>query len=257
MSNPSPSNTPLDDLLWLAHQIGRDPHGLVVLSEGNVSARIDDGRFLVKSTGACLGELTPAEVTECNTEAMLRIMEMPLLDAVSLQRVISGAQTDPNGRRASFESTFHAFLLTLPEVRFVAHCHPDALLQILCSPAAERFAEHRMFPEEVEFVGAQSVYVPYTDPGVPLAREIRSKMYLAQRRTQNRPARLILLQNHGVIAIGPTARSVLGTLLMAEKAARVFVGAARLGGPLFLPPQHIARLEGRSEETQRTSTIRL
>lgn len=257
MSNPTSSNPPLDDLLWLAHQIGRDPHGLVLLSEGNVSARIDDERFLIKSTGACLGELIPADVTECNTQAMLKIMEMPLLDAVSLHQAISAAQTDPNGRRASFESTFHAFLLTLPGVQFVAHCHPDALLQILCSPAAERFAEHRMFPEEVEYVGAQSVYVPYTDPGVPLAREIRSKMQLAQRRTQNRPARLILLQNHGVIALGSTARAVLGTLLMAEKAARVFVGAARLGGPLFLPPQHIARLEGRGEEAQRASTIRL
>ena len=49
----------------------------------------------------------------------------------------------------------------------------------------------------------------------------------------------------------------LGTMLMAEKAARVFIGASRIGGPLFLPPQYVARLEGRSEEGPRASTIKL
>jgi rhamnose utilization protein RhaD (predicted bifunctional aldolase and dehydrogenase) len=164
---------------------------------------------------------------------------------------------DRTARAASQESPFHAWLLTLPGVNFVAHCHPDAILQIVCSQAAERFAEHRMFPDEVDFVGSQAVYVPYADAGTPLAREIRSKLQLTQRRAQSRTPKLILLQNHGAIAIGPTARAVLGTMLMAEKAARVFIGASRLGGPLFLPPQYVARLEGRANEGPRASTIKL
>ncbi len=251
------SNQPLDDLIWLARELGSVQRGLVILNEGNVSARLDDKRFLVKSSGACMDELTKADVTECITSEMVRVLEMPMLDTGALERMIRDAQVDRNARSASQESPFHAWLLTLPGVNFVAHCHPEAILQIVCSQAAERFAEHRMFPDEVDFLGGQSVYVPYADAGTPLAREIRSKVQLAQRRAQSRAPKLILLQNHGAIAIGPTARAVLGTMLMAEKAARVFVGSSRIGGPLFLPPQYVARLEGRTEEGPRASTIKL
>lgn len=257
MQTEPSSNTPLDDLIWLARELGSVQRGLVILNEGNVSARLDDKRFLVKSSGACMGELTKADVTECITSEMVRVLEMPMLDTGALERMIRDAQVDRNSRGASQESPFHAWLLNLPGVNFVAHCHPEAILQIACSQAAERFAEHRMFPDEVDFLGAQTVYVPYADSGTPLAREIRSKVQLAQRRAQSRTPKLILLQNHGVIALGSTARATLGTMLMAEKAARVFIGASRIGGPLFLPPQYVARLEGRSEEGPRASTIKL
>lgn len=257
MQTEPSSNPPLDDLIWLARELGSVQRGLVVLNEGNVSARLDDKRFLVKSSGACMGELTSADVTECITGEMVRVLEMPMLDTGALERMIRDAQVNHAARAASQESPFHAWLLTLPGVNFVAHCHPEAILQIVCSQAAERFAEHRMFPDEVDFVGSQAVYVPYADAGTPLAREIRSKLQLTQRRAQSRTPKLILLQNHGAIAIGPTARAVLGTMLMAEKAARVFIGASRLGGPLFLPPQYVARLEGRANEVPRASTIRL
>lgn len=257
MHTPASSNPPLDDLIWLARELGNIHRGLVVLNEGNVSTRLDDKRFLVKSSGACMSDLTSADVTECITGEMVRVLEMPMLDTGALERMIRDAQVDRTARTASQESPFHAWLLTLPGVNFVAHCHPEAILQIVCSQAAERFAEHRMFPDEVDFLGGQSVYVPYADAGTALAREIRSKVQLHQRRAHSRMPKLILLQNHGAIAIGPTARAVLGTMLMAEKAARVFVGSSRIGGPLFLPPQYVARIEGRNEEGPRASTIRL
>lgn len=257
MTDNLPKPKPLDDLLWLAHRIGQDPKGLVVLGEGSVSARLDDKRFLVKSAGASLADLTPGDVTECLTEEMIRILEMPLLDTGSYERMIREAQTDPSSRPPASESPIHAWLHSVPGIQFVAHCQPEALLQILCSPAAPRFAEHRMYPAEVEFLGTQIVIIPYADPGTQFAREVRSKYQASQRRTLARAPRLILIQNYGVIAIGDSARSVLGTLLMAEKSARIFVGASRLGGPIFLPPQHVARLESRMDEGPRPSTIKL
>lgn len=255
-TNPAPTN-PVDDLLWLGHQIGRDPRGLVVLSEGSVSVRIDDNRFMVKSAAASLADLTQADLTECNTEEMIRILEMPLLDAGAYERMIREAQINPASQPPASESPIHAWLHTVPGVNFVAHCQPEALLEILCSPAVSRFADHRMFPAEVTFLGTQVISIPYADPGTPLAREIRSKYQASQRRTLARPPRLILLQNYGVIAIGPDAKSVLATVLMAEKSARIFIGASRLGGPIFLPPQHVARLESRLDEGPRASAILL
>src|SRR5690242_3878975 len=88
------------------------------------------------------------------------------------------------------------------------------------------------------FVAAASVFVPYTDPGTPLAREIKDRTVFFMKQTGYTP-RLILLQNHGIIALGPSPEAVLSCILMASKAAEVFVGAAALGGPNFMSQKDI------------------
>lgn len=85
------------------------------------------------------------------------------------------ARVDSAAEMPGIESIFHAWLLTLENVRFVGQCHPVAVNQILASPRARDFAEHRMFPDEILFCGAMSVYVPYADPGLPLAWQIRER----------------------------------------------------------------------------------
>src|SRR6185436_4840943 len=154
------------------------------------------------------------------------------------------------GRKPSIESLFHGWLLTLREVNFVGHCHPLTANQVLCSPRAHDFAERRLFPDEVVCCGPASVFVPYSDPGLPLAREIveRTNQFMER---QGQPPRLILLQNHGVIALGKTPNAVLSCILMASKAAAIFVGAAALGGPNFLTPDHVQRIAGRPDEAYR------
>jgi ribulose-5-phosphate 4-epimerase/fuculose-1-phosphate aldolase len=69
--------------------------------------------------------------------------------------------------------------------------------------------------------------------------------------------RLILLQNHGVIALGPTPQAVLATILMASKAAAIFMGAAAMGGPNFLNPQHVERIAGRPDEAYRQRQLKM
>lgn len=54
--------------------------------------------------------------------------------------------------------------------------------------------------------------------------------------------------------VGTTRRitkEVKAALLMTEKAARVFVGAVAVGGPVFLPPHQVARIAGRTDEHYR------
>ena len=69
--------------------------------------------------------------------------------------------------------------------------------------------------------------------------------------------RIILLQNHGIIALGGSPNAVLASLLMAEKAAKIFVGAAALGGPVFLTPENVASISGRSDEHYRRKVLKL
>ncbi|MDW8344543.1 MAG: class II aldolase/adducin family protein, partial [Verrucomicrobiae bacterium] len=139
---------------------------------------------------------------------------------------------------------------------FVGHVHATTVNQILCSPRARDFADHRMFPDEIVCCGPASVFIPYTDPGLRLSQEIRRQTEAFIQRYQ-RPPRIILMQNHGVIAVGKTAAAVLSSLLMVEKAARIFVGAALLGGPVFLSDANVARIDGRPDEHYRQRVLNL
>jgi rhamnose utilization protein RhaD (predicted bifunctional aldolase and dehydrogenase) len=158
--------------------------------------------------------------------------------------------------KPSVEALFHGYLLGLPDVSFVGHVHAIAVNQILCSPRAREFAEKRIFPDEIVCCGAESVLVPYTDPGLILAQAIREKTHAFIEHHGTFP-RLILLENHGIIALGKTPQAVLAALLMAEKTAAIWTGAAALGGPIFLTPENVQRIAQRPDEHYRQRALKL
>lgn len=247
---------PLAPLLELSHAIGREDRQLAILGEGNTSARLDAGQFAVKASGACLATLKPEEITLCQTEPLLSLLDRKTLTDAAVEKALLEARVQPEAPKPSLEALFHAWLLTLDNVHFVGHCHPVLVNQILCSPRARDFAEQRMFPDEIVFCGAASVYVPYADPGLALAGQIRERTrdFI---RSQGTVPRLILLQNHGLIALGPRPEVVLAALLMAQKAAAIFAGAAAMGGPNFLLPQHVDRIATRPDEAHRRRQLGL
>ncbi|MCC6233478.1 MAG: class II aldolase/adducin family protein [Verrucomicrobiales bacterium] len=246
----------LEELVALSRDLGREDRELAILGEGNTSARLADDQFTVKSSGACLASLSAEELTACRVAPMLALLDQKQLSDAQTHDALMAARVDPAARKPSIESVFHAWLLTLEGVGFVGHTHPLAVNQILCSPRARDFSERRMFPDEIVICGAASVFVPYTDPGLPLAREIRdrTRAYLDK---QGHVPRLILLQNHGLIALGSNPASVLAATLMAVKAAAIFQGAAAMGGPTFLTPQHVERIAGRADEAYRQQQLKL
>jgi rhamnose utilization protein RhaD (predicted bifunctional aldolase and dehydrogenase) len=235
-------NEPIGALLELAHDLGDAATQLTILDEGSVGARLEEGRLMVSAAQANLGTLEPEQLVECHSAAVLSLLDRRTVPDAILDRGLQEARVDAAAvGTPALDALFHAWLLTLEEVRFVGHAHPVAVQQILTSPRARDFAEHRMFPEEIRQCGSASVYVPYADPGLPLAWQVRERTRDFVRDHRCVP-RLILLQNHGVVALGRTPEMVLGTLLMANKAAAVFSGAAAMGGPTFLLPQHVDRL---------------
>lgn len=243
-----------DALLALSHELGRPERDLAILGEGNASARVDADVFLVKASGSNLATLAPAELTACRSAPLLALLDGPDLPDAAVDEALLGARVDPQARKPSVEAVFHAWLLTLPDVGFVGHTHPVAVDGVLCSPRAADLAERRLFPDEIVCCGDESVFVPYTDPGLPLARAIR-RQTLAFRERVGVVPRLVLLGNHGLIALGPSPSAVLAATLMAEKAARIFLGAAALGGPRFLEPAQVRRIAGRPDEHHRRRVL--
>jgi rhamnose utilization protein RhaD (predicted bifunctional aldolase and dehydrogenase) len=240
----------VDDLLSLSHEIGREDRGLALLGEGNTSARLSDDSYLVKATGTSLGTLREDEVVECRLSAVLPMLEKDAMSDAEIESALMASRVHSNGKKPSVEAVFHAWALSLPGINFVGHCHPIHVNQILCSPRARDFAENRMFADEIVCGGVASVFVPLTDPGLKLAQAIRQETSAYVKKYQCLP-KVILMENHGVIAIGATSSTVLGAILMTEKAAHIFVGAAQLGGPNFLPAKNVERIATRPDELYR------
>ena len=241
--------------MTLSHELGREERRLAILGEGNASARVSDETFLVKASGASLAKLSARDVTACRADTLLPLLNQEMLSDDSIDGTLVEAREVPGSKKPSVEAIFHAYLLSLAGVAFVGHTHPVAVNQILCSTHARTFARRRLFPDEVVCCGPESVFVPYLDPGLKLAQGIRWAVSAYTRR-HHTPPRVILLENHGLIALGPTAESVLASTLMAVKAAEIFAGAAAMGGlPRFLTSAQVARIAGRSDEHYRQKAL--
>ena len=244
-------------LLNLSHQLGREERRLAILGEGNTSMRISAGTFLVKASGSNLATLSPLGVTECRCDDLAALLKKKKLADVEVDEALLASRVDPAAKKPSVEAVFHAYLLSLPDVNFVGHTHPIAVNQLLCTKHARNFARRRTFPDEVVCCGVESVFVPYTDPGLKLAQAIRAAVVASIKRLA-RPPRVILLENHGLIALGATPEAVLAATLMAVKAAEIFVGAAAINGqPRFLSPAQVARIAGRPDEHYRQKALGL
>ncbi len=243
-------------LLDLSHQLAREERHLAILGEGNTSTRIDPDTFLVKASGASLATLESGGVTACRFDRLLPLLERKKMSDSEVDDALLASRTDSSAAKPSVEAVFHAWLLTLPGVNFAGHTHPVAVNAVLCSRLARTFARRRLFPDEIVCCGAESVLVPYTDPGLKLAQAIRTGTLRFIRRRGDTP-RLILIENHGLIALGSSPQAVLAATLMADKAARILLGAAAAGAPRFLSPAQVAHIAGRPDEHHRRRMLKI
>ena len=280
--------TIIDDLLALSHELGSPAHDWAILGEGNTSARIDDDRFLVKASGSNLGSLTVEQLVDVRfaplLDALVTFQETgkPLSDAETgalltnastlstkvdklewnpanlATRTQSPSSVAPSVKPPSVESLFHAALLQLPGVSFVGHTHVLSINCLLCSDKGwELMCQGgRIFPDEVVVCGVAPCCVPYADPGLPLAGAISAAVTDYLTRYDVAP-KTIYLQSHGLIALGGSAREIVAITQMADKSARVMLGAIQAGGPRFLPQSVIDRIANRPDEHHRQRELGL
>jgi rhamnose utilization protein RhaD (predicted bifunctional aldolase and dehydrogenase) len=243
-------------MLELSHFLGQEHRDLAILGEGNTSAKLDDETFLVKASGSCLETLGEDDAVSCRFDALLPMLDEDDISDQGIEDRLLACRVDSNAKKPSVETLFHSYLLTLPGIEFVGHVHSIAVNQILCSPLAEKFATHRLFPDEIVCCGSRSVFVPYVDPGLKLSQVIREKTD-AFVQEFDAPPRVILLQNHGLITLGKTSGAVKAAMLMAHKAAEIFVGATAMGGPVFMDDAEVDRIANRIDEHYRQKALKL
>ena len=253
----------LSDLVNMTRALGEPAMDTVIIGEGNTSMRIDDASFYVKASGHQMHHISENGFVAVRFEPMLAMLDDPPQTlseqkAISASAVIHKATVLPpdasegteGGLSPSIEVSFHAMLLQDCAVRYVGHTHPTVINQIMCSEHAAEFALKRRFPDEVVLCGPQSALVPYADPGLPLAILMRQRVreFMA---AQGEAPKLILLENHGMIALGDSPAEILNITAMAVKAARIHLGALLTGAPTYLPEQEVWHLYRRPDEIYR------
>jgi rhamnose utilization protein RhaD (predicted bifunctional aldolase and dehydrogenase) len=241
----------LTQLIAMSHRLGDPALDCAILGEGNTSARADADTFWVKTSGTELRTIDQNGFARVSFERVLAILKEPDLPDQELDQRLNDTKIDPAFQRhPSVETILHALCLSLEGVNFVGHTHPTAVNAITCSAAFETAVSGRLFPDEIVLCGPAPVVVPYTDPGPPLARKVHEMINRYIDDYGERP-RTILIQNHGLIALGRTPQQVENVTAMAVKAARVLLGTYSLGGPHFMTPQAVKRIHTRPDETYR------
>jgi len=244
----------LEGLLQLSRQIGREDRRLAILGEGNTSADLGDGTFLVKSSGCSLSDLDESGVSRVDMGKILAALDDADLDDSGVRSVLEKSRADQSPKMPSVETFMHAVCLAEGGAKWVGHCHAESVMSILCSAhGAKPFLGH-IFPDAIVVCGRNVAAVPYIDPGLELAREVRGVLREFRAAHGSAP-KVILLENHGPVALGASDKEVLNILLMLDKWARVLAGTLAVGGPKYLPAAVSDRIDNRPDEHYRRSQI--
>src|SRR5579871_5068542 len=165
------SPTILDQLVTLTRSLGDPARDLAILGEGNTSALLDAQTFLVKASGKEMRIADGDSFVVVSLTRALDVLNGPDLTDAEVRAALLHSKIDSaDSRMPSVETFLHAYLLSLPDIRFIGHTHPTAVNAILCSVHSREAVSGRLFPDEIVCCGPAVCYVPYTDPGIPLAR---------------------------------------------------------------------------------------
>ena len=182
--------------------------GYVVSSDGNLSARLEDGRVVATPTQTSKGRMTEDSL------AVTDLAGKPL-----------------NDRRASSELAMHLLIYReRPDVRAVCHAHP---------PHGSAFAvaglaiDQPILSEVILTLGC----VPLAEYGTPSTEELTDAMLPL---VKNHNA--LLMANHGAVAYGEGIWQAFDRLETLEHTAKIAILARALGGSRNLPPDAIEKL---------------
>ncbi|MEM9966781.1 MAG: class II aldolase/adducin family protein [Pseudomonadota bacterium] len=169
-----------DEFRALSARLGQDP--LQVQGAGGNTSIKSDGVMWIKASGTELAQAERQNIFVAVDRQAARAEALELSGDGSCKATVLDDSVD---LRPSIETTFHAVL----DWRVVAHTHSVATLVHAISPEGRIEALHKLSH-------LHPVLVPYAKPGLPLTREIRTRL---QKNTQ-----VIILQNHGLVCCGDT-----------------------------------------------------
>ncbi len=184
--------------------------GWVANHDGNVTARLGPGRFLSTPTAVSKGAVS-AEM---------------LIVTDGLGEVLEGT------RGAFSELKLHlAAYRRRPDIGCCIHAHPPTATGFA---VAQKSLGPPFMAEPIVSIGREIPLVPFGMPGDLDLDELGR-------------ADVLLLANHGVLAVGPDLETALLRMELVEHLARIALVAHQLGGPVALPEALVSSLQRKHE----------
>ena len=237
----------IDLLVYRSRLLGGDP-SLVLWGGGNTSLKHQETDFRgrpvpvlrIKGSGADLRTITAADFPGLRLDDLLPLQLREGMDDDAMVSWLSHCQMEPGSRRPSIETLLHAFV---PHPH-VDHTHADAILALADVADGRRHVEAAF--------GADAAWVAYRRPGFRLSKDVGETVRAAPR------ARCVVLERHGLIAWGATARDAYETTIemvtRAEEYARERAAGRVVLGPLRIPA--LAPLERRAAAVRMLPRLR-
>lgn len=184
---------------------------LSVGTSGNISMREEGDRIYITPSGLSLEETTAENVVVMN--------------------LMNGEKLCGEGKPSSEWPMHRALYLARPDIHAIIHAHPAKATALA---AAHQTIDQHLIAEGVFHLGEVPL-VPYLLPGSDaLAQSIVDCGKVAQ---------VMLLANHGVIAMGGTIREAFYHLELVESLAEVYILANSLpGGPKPLSESQVQEI---------------
>lgn len=237
----SPTTELLETAASLSRRFGADPQ-FSRAGGGNSSVKSDDVLY-IKPSGVSLASITPESLMPLALVPLLELVEGPAgataPGSEAVMRTAMAARLRPEGdRRPSVECVFHALI---PR-RFVIHTHPTLVNALTCAREGAAIA--------LDLFGDEALWVPYVDPGLPLAREIASRRWDHATRTGAAAPDVTLLQNHGLIVAGDDPAAIVERSSEVVEAVRRHLDGRPSTPEALLPPsepwvvERVARVLG-------------
>ncbi|HLF25192.1 MAG TPA: class II aldolase/adducin family protein [Anaerolineae bacterium] len=194
--------------------------GLIVATDGNVSARLDSNRILATPSGLCKGFMEPDGLIVIDLEG---------------QRV---GPTNPANRNLKPTSEMRMHLEAYrrrPDIGAVVHAHPP--ITVALSIAGVDLAQC-LLPEVIVTLGV----VPTTQYATPSSEENARAIHDL---IGGHDA--IVLQRHGTLAVGRDPFEALLKTESVEQMSRIAFMARVLGASPALPPEEVVKLLAQRE----------
>jgi rhamnose utilization protein RhaD (predicted bifunctional aldolase and dehydrogenase) len=242
----------LTDLVQLSRTLGESWRRLAILAEGNTSQRISEDQLAVKATGRSLANASAEDFVVVSLRRLSDLVDDPHAGDADVARYFDEVETE-QGMRPSVETLLHVVCVVDAGATTVAHTHPESVNALLCSDRAEVLAGPPIFPDQVVVIGRRGLLVPYADPGVVLAREVRVR--LAEHAREWGMPRVIYLQNHGLVVLGFSAVQALQLTEMADKVSRVLGATLALGSVVAMTDESVERIDTRDDEQIRRAAL--
>jgi len=250
----------LHKLVKLSNNLGKIDYHLAIIGEGNTSAKVESkdgaGSFFIKASGSQLATVTENDFIQVYFEPIVQLINMESPKAEEINYIFEKAKVDKKHRaNPSVETLLHAICLNLKGVNFVGHTHPTIVNKLTCSKSFPENLKGRVYPDEIILLGKESVFIPYTDPGVQLAQKAKKEIEIFLDKHGERP-KSIYIQNHGFVALGSTSTEVENITLMANKAAEIRFGALLIGGINTLSNDMVTHILERPDEKYRQNLFK-